>query len=150
MRHSRTSRPAGHRGTRLRGARMNHPARRCRHHPDQTTAGSLIAKSALCVCLTCVQGARTVPALDAVAAILCIVFISAHYLPFGEGRIAFMLFSRRFHRGPNHWVLVRVRTLLVVLPEQILPIIVPVRRPDHSMDVLAGRLARFQMRQRDR
>jgi hypothetical protein len=40
--------------------------------------------------------------------------------------------------------------LLIVLPEQILPIIVPVRRPHHGVDVLAGRLATFQMPQRDR
>jgi hypothetical protein len=31
-----------------------------------------------------------------------------------------------------------VRMLLVVLPEQILPIIVAVRRPYHGVDVLAG------------
>jgi hypothetical protein len=39
--------------------------------------------------------------------------------------------------------------LLVVLPEQILPIIIAVRRPEHRTEVLAGWLPAFQMRQCD-
>lgn len=79
------------------------------------------------------------------AAIPRIAFIPVYSLPLASGRIAFHAIQPTLsHREPIHSVLVRV--LLIVLPEQILPIIVSVRRPDHSMDVLAGRLTTFQIR----
>ena len=87
----------------------------------------------------------------AVAALPRITDIPVSSVPCARGHRAFpALHPTTAHREPHQSVLVRVRMLLVVLPEQILPIIVPVRRPNHRMDVLAGRLPTFQMPQRDR
>jgi hypothetical protein len=47
-------------------------------------------------------------------------------------------------------MLVRVRVFLVMLPQQIFAVIVAIRCSNYAVDMLARRLASFQMSQRNR